>query len=380
MSALFNGGIIDQGFVQAILVLLVREEKQVLRLLRNIPKPTVLVWCSVSEEVRMARMRERQAPPRDYLSSDAQRVFIEHSPRVAELIEAQLLKTPLRHIHIHSSDALQQVERLMKETNSPYKHIQKTISFYIAYICAVVTFQNPKRVYALMYHSVGEGVWKHTIPVKDFKKQMAYVAQHFHSFSTDDLSLYLQEKTPIPRKAVVVTFDDGYKDFLTAALPILETYNIKATLHVTTNVEEATDPFSCERLSEADIQFLSTHPLVSIASHGQTHRNLVTLPLNEVEEEVRGSKEALTRMTGVEPSWFAYPFGARSKQIEDVVTRMGYTGAFGITEGSVSRKESLYAVRRIQVDRTISYPLFMLRLTPAVDIYAWARKRFRIHV
>ena len=78
------------------------------------------------------------------------------------------------------------------------------------------------------------------VPTSRFSEQMAFLSENYEVVSMDELVSYLEsEPYGVLKKFVVaVTFDDGYKDNLTHALPVLEKYNIPATIYITTRFPE----------------------------------------------------------------------------------------------------------------------------------------------
>jgi peptidoglycan/xylan/chitin deacetylase (PgdA/CDA1 family) len=103
----------------------------------------------------------------------------------------------------------------------------------------------------LMYHSVMEnpnlvadslGGIVHSTPV--FEKQMQLLARGFHPASLEEASRYVRGEAEFPKRPIVVTFDDGYRDNYEVALPILNRLGIPATFYVTVDcVERRTLPW-----------------------------------------------------------------------------------------------------------------------------------------
>ena len=100
-----------------------------------------------------------------------------------------------------------------------------------------------------MYHRVFEPAvdpWKLSVSPQNFAEQLAYLRQHHPVLSLQELSKHLQNHT-LPRRAVVVTFDDGYCDNFQNAKPLLEKYDVPATVFVTTgHVNQAREFWSDE--------------------------------------------------------------------------------------------------------------------------------------
>ena len=111
-----------------------------------------------------------------------------------------------------------------------------------------------QRIAILKYHSVqdeperylnslGGGIVSST---STFRKQMEIVARKFDPVSMDDILLFLDEKKQLPRRPVVVTFDDGFADNIEIAAPILEHFGIRGAFYVTVDpVEKAGVPWFC---------------------------------------------------------------------------------------------------------------------------------------
>jgi len=112
----------------------------------------------------------------------------------------------------------------------------------------------PQRIAILKYHSVqdeperylnsmGSGIVNAT---STFRKQMEIVARKFDPVDMDDILLFLDEKKQLPRRPVVVTFDDGFADNIEIAAPILEHFGIRGTFYITVDpVENASVPWFC---------------------------------------------------------------------------------------------------------------------------------------
>ncbi len=100
------------------------------------------------------------------------------------------------------------------------------------------------RIIILRYHSIQEDPKKYVNSIGPgiihqtglFEEQMKLIAQKFNPVSLDDIFAYLQGKHSIPKRAVAVTFDDGFADNFSLAAPIMEHFGIPATFYVTVNL------------------------------------------------------------------------------------------------------------------------------------------------
>ena len=86
----------------------------------------------------------------------------------------------------------------------------------------------------LMYHRIKSSVQGDGIHVDTFRRQMNMLRDGFNVISLNDLLQLSMIKQPIPKHAVVITFDDGYADFYDNAFPVLQEFSLPATLFVTT--------------------------------------------------------------------------------------------------------------------------------------------------
>lgn len=158
------------------------------------------------------------------------------------------------------------------------------------------------------------------------------------------------EKSATERKlCIVCTFDDGYKSLVKNALPILSKYNFTASVFVCTNLIGKDNSWNNKdgktrfHLDMSDIISLSKAGW-EIASHGQTHRNLLKLNDIEVDEELSLSKRLLEDIVG-ETISYSYPYGAFNKYIQQCVGKY-YEYAFAVSQGGTS-----LAVDKMQIKR-----------------------------
>jgi peptidoglycan/xylan/chitin deacetylase (PgdA/CDA1 family) len=112
----------------------------------------------------------------------------------------------------------------------------------------------PAGAVILIYHSVrpdphtssetiGEAI---THSTSAFDRQMQLIASRFSPITMDDLHAFLMGQGELPPRAVVVTFDDGFRDNFEFAAPILARHAIRATIYVTAGcVESGINPWFC---------------------------------------------------------------------------------------------------------------------------------------
>lgn len=151
---------------------------------------------------------------------------------------------------------------------------------------------------------------------------------------------------PLPPRAAVLTFDDGYADFATTVAPELAARGLPSTLYVTTGALDAAGrpsgggPFpSVATLDWARVKELDSAG-VEIGGHSVTHPQLDTLPRASVREEVSGCKERIEDALGHQVDAFAYPHGYSSRGVRAVVREAGWVSAAAIRADSAFSSET----------------------------------------
>jgi peptidoglycan/xylan/chitin deacetylase (PgdA/CDA1 family) len=133
---------------------------------------------------------------------------------------------------------------------------------------------------------------------------------------------------PESERRIAITFDDGYKDNLTVALPLLEKYGLPVTVFMIAGFIGKEG-----YLSETDLQTLAEHPLVTIGSHGLRHRHFTRLGEDEARFELIESKKRLESVTGRTVDLLAWPYGDCNDALEKMSAECGYRAAWSIWNG-----------------------------------------------
>jgi len=131
------------------------------------------------------------------------------------------------------------------------------------------------------------------------------------------------------RGSVAITFDDGYRDNLTVALPLLEKFGLPMTLFVVAGFVDD-DGY----LSEEELREISRHPLVTIGSHGLWHRNFNSLTTDDAEFELKESKQRLEEMIAGKVDLLAWPYGECNPDLERLSGACGYRASWSVWKGS----------------------------------------------
>lgn len=232
---------------------------------------------------------------------------------------------------------------------------------------------------ALVYHSItdkfaADDFAQMTTPKELFEKQISFLRDNgYEVFSCSQMVDTLYRKTPIPGKVVCITFDDGFKDNLLYAKPILEAYGYKATIFLAVDFVEKGGPY----LGWDDIKDLSAGGVFEFGSHTCSHRKLSELTKQKLEYEITRSKEILESKLGRRVDLFAYPFGSYDsfdKDTMEIVKRAGYRAAFTNVIGSVNMASDPFRLNRTRISWTDDIYEFRKEIIGSYDWYKiWQR-------
>ncbi len=195
----------------------------------------------------------------------------------------------------------------------------------------------------LMYHSISNKKCNICVSEDKFLKQMSFIKKRrYKVLSLADYCYLLKEKKRPPSHAVIITFDDGYKDNL-KAVRILKEFNFPATIFVIVN-RIGKDNY----LSYEDIRNFLKNTKVRIGSHTFSHKYLPSLNKKDLEEEIKLSKKILEDIFKVKIETISYPVGGFNKEVLKIVKEAGYICGCTTNRG-FSKKLNRFALRRIKV-------------------------------
>ncbi len=176
------------------------------------------------------------------------------------------------------------------------------------------------------------------------EQQIKTLKQNGFTFLTpSDIPDILTGKTKLPARPIILSFDDGYRDFYTDAFPILKKYQARAINYVVPGFLDLPNNLTHQQLAE-----LNTSSLIEIGAHTVSHAYLKGLNKKRVEFEVRQSKIALEHELKKEIVSFAYPYGAFDLQAVQVVKEAGFKTAVTTLPGVEIHPDNLLLITRIR--------------------------------
>jgi peptidoglycan/xylan/chitin deacetylase (PgdA/CDA1 family) len=203
----------------------------------------------------------------------------------------------------------------------------------------------------LMYHVLAEPPPNAPYPelyVKpaDFEAQVHWLAQQgYHAVTLRRVYDFWRGKRVLPRKPIVLSFDDGYRSDFAVALPVLRKHRWPGVLNlVLKNLTPVwgARPGIVRKLIAAGWE---------VDAHTINHLDLTTLSADRLKQEVAGSRAAIRNEFGVPVDFFCYPAGRYDDAVIAAVKAAGFLGATTENEG-FAKPHDLYTLSRVRVDAT----------------------------
>jgi peptidoglycan/xylan/chitin deacetylase (PgdA/CDA1 family) len=201
----------------------------------------------------------------------------------------------------------------------------------------------------LMYHHIDhrDQEWKLSVSPESFERQMEFLKAHqYKVLSLSEYIEMLQKKQPVPKKSVVITFDDGYDNNFINAFPVLRKMGFPATIFIQ---EDGINRQGY--MTQDDIMILLEND-IEIGSHTVHHGFLPDLSPEGRNYEIARSKTLLEQRFHRPIELFSYPGGGFNETVRQDVILAGYKGAAATHPGWGYPSADPYALKRIRVSRT----------------------------
>jgi peptidoglycan/xylan/chitin deacetylase (PgdA/CDA1 family) len=231
----------------------------------------------------------------------------------------------------------------------------------------------------LRYHTVSD-FRKHEVNVKKkaFEKQMAFIARYQKSVSLKEALEALKNKEQLPKNAVVVTFDDGYKDNYTNAYAILRQFNAPAIIFLTAGYigtnkilphDKFDNPAYNNLLSWYEAREMAQGG-IDFGSHTIRHANLGRSG-TDIKSEIEDSKKIIEKELGRSIWAISYPFGLVgnfNQQTKYLVSQAGYVCGCSAMNGLNDARSDIFELRRIGIEASDNMFTFKAKLNGALDL------------
>ncbi|MCD4812156.1 polysaccharide deacetylase family protein [bacterium] len=236
----------------------------------------------------------------------------------------------------------------------------------------------------LMYHKIQppEPNSDLAVSVEAFQDQMACLKRRgFETVSLEQLSRACRDGAALPKRPVVITFDDAYQSVFDYARPVLEAQGFTATVFVVAraigkdNVWDKGTEVKRDACMDADALKHLAAVGWEIGSHGLNHSNLTRVSDKEISEELVESRSFLGTLFNRPVTVFCYPFGACDQRVRDAAATAGYTTACAISPGTASVTADLMALRRVYVKPSDAISDFKRKISMWYLVYRAWRKR-----
>jgi peptidoglycan/xylan/chitin deacetylase (PgdA/CDA1 family) len=177
-----------------------------------------------------------------------------------------------------------------------------------------------------------------------FHAQLDYLARnHFRVLGLQDVAWAMRTQHPLPPRSVVLTFDDGYADFYSAAAPELRKYGFTATTYVVTGFVGRPGYLTWPQVSELD------HQGFTIGAHTVHHVALGRLPLAQASWEMAQCRATLEAVLGHPVTQLAYPFGSFTGAVARRARDLGFETATSTLPGAWHPGWELWSLHRLRV-------------------------------
>lgn len=220
---------------------------------------------------------------------------------------------------------------------------------------------NPIGIYAngyqtvpiLCYHRFGPDKSKMVVTAETFAEQMEYLAQNgYRVIRLADFYAFLQGKAALPKRAVVITMDDGYKSVFQYAYPTLQKLNFPATIFVYTDFVGAREALTWKEMRE-----LVDSGIFDIQPHSKTHSNLGFEQPDEdaaayqkrILAETKTPLEEITKNLEIPVHTFAYPYGDTNTDVIELLKQRRYEMAVTVHPGANAAFAFPYLLQRSMV-------------------------------
>ncbi len=227
-----------------------------------------------------------------------------------------------------------------------------------------------KGVRVLTYHGIeAEPQSSFSVTPDNLEEHLKYLKRKYRVIAMDDYVQHVKTGSGIPKKSVVITFDDGLKSFYDYARPLLKKYDLPATVFIVADLAAGRDP---RFMHGEDLRELAKDRLFRIGSHSLTHASVKKLSEEDLMREVSSSKAVLEEIVAGPVTSFSYPYGTTrdwDRRSAYRVEASGYELAFTSVSGVNTGRRRRFSLRRTKIEWADDLGQFKRVLRGALDIW-----------
>jgi len=206
------------------------------------------------------------------------------------------------------------------------------------------------KVFVLMYHHIQpapeateKGQNNLSVTPENLRKHLDYLqAKGYSVIAVAALADFFEKGITLPQKSVILTFDDGYRDFYSYALPLLKEFAFPATVFLPTGLVGNADYLTWQMISEVKANN------VYFANHTWSHRSLGE-SVAVLEKEIKTADSQLAEKGLNTTKVFAYPYGKVTGKAKEVLAENGYKLAFTVNSGTFACAKKNLEIPRLRV-------------------------------
>lgn len=236
----------------------------------------------------------------------------------------------------------------------------------------------------LSYHSIDSTGSIISVSAEKFRRHMQCLKEgSTRVVSLTDVRECLKENRPFPPNSIIITFDDGFKNFYDVAYPILKEFGFSATVFLVPGYCGKANKWKDQPKQIPTLDLMDWNQIAELAKYGidfgahtVNHPNLSDLPYDTAVQEIVDSKSMIESHLGREVSFFAYPYGKLDDKVRTVIQKE-FSGACSTDLGFVSLKSDIYSLPRIDMYYFSENNLFEFHGRLIFTIYVKLRRLFR---
>ena len=230
-----------------------------------------------------------------------------------------------------------------------------------------------RKIPILTYHQVApnpEACYPlQSVEPKTFALQMKLLSKlGYNTIDLDQLYEYRNGNGNLPKKPIVITFDDGYQDSIDYSIPILKDYGFTAIYYIPTDYVGRNSSwlmpelgFELPIVDWKRIKWLDSNGF-HIGDHSASHPHLDQITRDECIKELKVSKNTLEEKLGHDVKHLAYPYGSYNKSVMSVAAELGFKTGCTIEEGLCKSKYDRLSLPRINIGQRDSIVDFVSKI------------------